>query len=110
MKIKDIYNELETTANNLGIKIHKDIGRFKTGFALVNDKKTVLINKTTSLETRAVSLARALVTIGLDDVYLKPAVRQYIEDETNGEEIKIDFEITAPILNGYHKNGKNGTK
>lgn len=106
MKIKDIYNELETTANNLGIKIHKDIGRFKTGFALVNDNRTVLINKTTPLETRAVSLARALLQVGLDDVYLKPAVRQYIEDEVGSDELKIDLEITAPILNGYHKNGK----
>jgi len=106
MKIKDIYNELETTANNLGIKIHKDTGRFKTGFALVNDNQTVLINKTTPLETRAVSLARALMQIGLDDVYLKPAVRQYIENEVEENDLKIDLEITAPILNGYHKNGK----
>lgn len=106
MKIKDIYNELETTASKLGIKIYKDIGRFKTGFALVNNNQTVLINKTTPLETRALLLAKALVEIGMDDIYLKPAVRQYIENEVTNEDLRIDLEITAPILNGYHKDGK----
>ncbi|MCC6397360.1 MAG: hypothetical protein IT282_10105 [Bacteroidetes bacterium] len=47
----------------------------------MRDQKLLLINKRLMPARKAAVLATALHGIGLDNVYLKPAVRAFVEDE-----------------------------
>lgn len=90
MKINKIYDEMLTIAKKLDIKVRNDKGRFRTGFATVNDTRTILINSGATMETKASYLAKALSGFDFQDLAITEAVQRYITDETNIEQ-KIDF-------------------
>jgi hypothetical protein len=48
---------------------------------VLRDKHLVLINKRLMPSRKASTLALALQNIGLETIFLKPAIRQFIEDE-----------------------------
>lgn len=99
MNSKILYNEMELIAQNLNIIIKKDKGGFKNGYAVINDSKTILINKNSPVESTAIALAKALSYFKLDDLYVKPAVRLFIETEKeklkNEEVIEFNLETNA---------------
>jgi hypothetical protein len=87
MKIKEIASELEELAKSQGYKIRRDSGRFKSGFCIINEEKVVLLNKNASAEAAANIFARCLASAGAsDDIYVKPAVREFIDRERDGDE------------------------
>jgi hypothetical protein len=44
-------------------------------------ERLIVINKRLALARRVSVLAQGLAEVGVDEFYLKPAVREYIEDE-----------------------------
>jgi len=110
MHIKNIYNELEQIAKSLGISIKKDAGRFKNGYAIVNSTKTILINRTSPVELSAHSVAQALSHFELNEIFIKPTVREFIESEenttleTNSFHIAIDEDEINKYKNEYKAN------
>jgi hypothetical protein len=81
MKPEDIIDDLQDVARQIGVTVRFEKGDFEGGYCVLRDQRLVLINKRLMPTRRASLLALALQTIGLDAVFLKPAVRQYIEDE-----------------------------
>lgn len=81
MKKQEILTELEQLARDLGFKIRYEIGDFSGGSCLLNQEKLIMINKRLTPEIRMATLARIFAGMDLDQVYMKPAVREYIEDE-----------------------------
>jgi hypothetical protein len=61
--------------------IRYERGDFEGGYCILRDKKLLLVNRRLIPSRKASVLATALQEIGLDDVYLKPAIRAYVEDE-----------------------------
>ncbi len=73
--------ELETLAHQLGAKIRYEKGDFEGGFCILKDQKIILVNKKLIPSRKASVLAQALAELGLDSVFIKPALRGFIEDE-----------------------------
>jgi hypothetical protein len=73
--------ELESLAagSNIGIRYEK--GDFEGGFCVLKDERLIVVNKKLAPSKKASILAQGLAEIGIDEVYLKPAVREFIEDE-----------------------------
>lgn len=81
MKHEEIVSELEQVAQQLGVTVRYEKGDFEGGFCILKDTKILLINKKLMPNRKAAVLAVAMQEIGLENVYLKPALRVFIEDE-----------------------------
>lgn len=81
MKAEEIVEELLDVARQIGITVRFEKGDFEGGFCVLRDQRLVLINRRLMPTRRASLLALALQSIGLETVFLKPAIRQFIEDE-----------------------------
>lgn len=81
MKHEQIIMELEDVARQLGVTVRYEKGDFEGGFCILKDNKILLINKKLAPNRKAAVLAVAMQEIGLENVFLKPALREYIEDE-----------------------------
>jgi hypothetical protein len=76
-----ILAELEELAVNCGIAVRYEKGDFDGGFCVLKAERLIVVNKRLATGKRASVLAQGLAEVGIDEVYLKPAVREYIEDE-----------------------------
>ena len=81
MTQQEFYDELKELAAQKEIKVRLEAGDFAGGLCTVDDKRVILINRRHHQTRRINVLARALHEVGLDDLYLKPALRDRIEDE-----------------------------
>jgi hypothetical protein len=81
MKLKEIYEELIEIAKQAGIKVRKENGKFHSGSCVVKEESVIILNRTTTLETMTGVLAKGLSDKQIDKIYIKPAVREYIDRE-----------------------------
>ena len=80
MKPKIIYNDLKEAFERLEYKIILDNGNFKSGYCILEDEKIIVINKNKPFESRINSLYSILSSINISDIYLKPYIRDIIEN------------------------------
>ena len=64
----------------LPIAFKKGKGSFNGGVCTVNNEKVIVLNKLKPIEQRLRVLANSFVEFNLDDVYIVPALRAYIEE------------------------------
>lgn len=83
MKTEDLYNELYEIAKNCGFRIRNERGNFQSGYCILNEDKLIIFNRHTTMETKAVVLARCIAAEDYENHYMKPAIRDYIEKERN---------------------------
>ena len=81
MTHEQILSELEQLAENCGITIRYEKGDFDGGYCVLKAERLIVINKRLALARRTSVLAQGLAEVGIDELYLKPVVREYIEDE-----------------------------
>lgn len=79
MDIKQIIDELEQTAQQLGFEVRREKGNFRGGQCSVEGESIIILNKRHLPETQLAVLAEALRDTPIDTVYLKPAVREALE-------------------------------
>jgi hypothetical protein len=82
MKAEELIGELQTVAQQLGVAIRYERGDFEGGYCVLKTQRILLVNKRLLPNRKASVLALALQEIGLENLFLKPAVREYIEDES----------------------------
>ncbi len=80
MDTTTIIEELEGVAQRLGLEVRAEKGNFRGGRCIVEDEELIMLNKHHQPETQLVVMAEALRDAPLDTIYLKPAVRQALED------------------------------
>lgn len=80
MDTTTIIDELEDVAGRLGFEVRIEKGNFRGGRCIMGEDELIMLNKRHQPETRLVVLAEALRDAPLDTIYLKPAVRQALED------------------------------
>lgn len=80
MKIKELHTQLSEVAKRLDIEIRRDNGSFKSGYAIVNDMNMIVLNRNTPLETICVAIAKAIAAHDTDNLFIPPAVREFIEE------------------------------
>jgi hypothetical protein len=76
-----LLEELREACEHMGYRIRFERGDFSGGACILKEERLLIVNKRFPLERKIAVIARALDEIGIDAVYLKPAVRGYIEDE-----------------------------
>ena len=81
MRPDEIIQELHSVAQQLGVTIRYEKGDFEGGYCVLKEQKLLLVNKRLLPARKAGVLAVALQEIGTDQIYLKPALRAFIEDE-----------------------------
>jgi hypothetical protein len=81
MTHEQILSELEHLAANCNIALRYEKGNFDGGFCVLKAERLIVINKRLAPSRRASVLAQGLAEVGIDEIYLKPAIREYIEDE-----------------------------
>lgn len=85
MKVKEkeievFVNELKELAFQLGATVRFEKGDFKGGYCIVKESKIIVINKNTNNNRRAVILSTALKELGVDEIYVQPKLRDFIEE------------------------------
>lgn len=98
MKPEEVYNELIEIADKLGIKVRKDSGNFRGGSCILNEQKIIVINNSIPIEAKANLLAKCLTTFSIENVFIKPAVRDYINkvatnDLHRNNDLSLDIEF-----------------
>lgn len=81
MKHEELIAELEQLASQLHVVIRYEKGDFEGGYCILKTDRILLINKRLMPNKKASVFALGLHEIGLDNVFIKPAVREFIEDE-----------------------------
>lgn len=76
---QNLYNELLAVAERLFAEIRNGQGQFQTGSCRIDDKTVLIINTRQSLDERIASISREIVTVGTEDIYLKPSIRAELE-------------------------------
>ncbi len=84
MKLKPerLFEELKALAEQIGIEVIVDKGSFRGGYCTVHDAKKIVLNKHLPPEGKAAKLAESIKsvrTFPLEGMYLKPALREYLE-------------------------------
>ncbi len=80
MKKVKLYTEFEELGQWLGLKILKGKGDFSGGTCTVNNETVIVINKMKPMEQRLKTLATSFLEFNLDEIYMVPALRAYIEE------------------------------
>ena len=79
MKKEKLYSEFEELGQRLGVKIIKGKGNFTGGICTVKDETVIVVNKMKPIEHRLKILATSFLDYNLDDIYMIPALRAFIE-------------------------------
>jgi hypothetical protein len=81
MKHEELIVEFEQLAGQMGVEVRYEKGDFDGGYCILKSDRILLLNKKLMNNKKASVFALALHEIGLDNVFIKPVVREYIEDE-----------------------------
>jgi len=81
MTQEQILKELESLATSSGIAVRYEKGDFEGGFCVLKAERLIVVNKKLPPAKKASVLAQGVAEIGIEDRYLKPAIREFIEEE-----------------------------
>ena len=80
MKLEKVIEELSIVAEEIGLKVRKEKGDFRGGFCVKNEEELILLNKRHTPDVHLNVLANCLKQSDLGAVFIKPAVREILED------------------------------
>jgi len=81
MKEEELLLEIEQAAQDMGLRIRYEKGDFEGGYCILRDENIIVVNKKLAPIKKCSVIAQALGDFGIDDIYMKPIVRTYVEDE-----------------------------
>jgi hypothetical protein len=81
MNYPQILNELAELAQQLALEVRYEKGDFDGGYCILKSQKVLVVNKRLSEPRKASCLAQALAEFGIETAFVKPSLREYIEDE-----------------------------
>jgi hypothetical protein len=79
MKAERLVQHLSEAARRLGYKVRTEEGNFAGGSCVFAEERIVFLNRRETHEERAELLGRLLVRENVDELYLLPEVRAYVE-------------------------------
>lgn len=81
MTNEELFEELKSVANELGIRVRFEQGDFEGGYCLLREERLLVLNRRANVTKKIRTLALGLTEYGLGEVFIRPAVREAIEDE-----------------------------
>jgi Zn-dependent peptidase ImmA (M78 family) len=82
-EVKQLLTELEEIVQRLGYKLRYEKGNFEGGYCLLKESRLFVINSRNDAEKRIVIIAKNIKELGIDDIFIKPQVREVIEKESS---------------------------
>jgi hypothetical protein len=82
MNYTKLIEELEVLVGQVGVKLRYEKGDFDGGYCVLKEEQVLVVNKRLTDVRRASILAQALTQIGVDAIFLKPNVRDFIDNES----------------------------
>ena len=79
MKQEELFGHFEKLADQMTVTILEGKGDFEGGYCTVNGDQFVVLNKTRPMDQRLRVLARSFSEIELDEQYMVPVLREFIE-------------------------------
>jgi hypothetical protein len=79
--------ELVELAEQIGYRIRYERGDFNGGYCLLREQRLIIVNKKFEPKRKITVLAKTLNEIGIDNVYIKPALREIIEEEVIKDDV-----------------------
>jgi hypothetical protein len=76
---KTFYKELEELLARLSIQIRHERGDFQGGLCTFEDQSYFILNKSHTIEQKLSVLKSDLKHIDLEDTFIRPALREYLE-------------------------------
>lgn len=84
---KDVLiSELIELLSTIGYRVRIEKGAFKGGFCLLREEKIFLLKKDLEQDRKINILARNISEIGVEDIFIKPNIRELIENASGDEE------------------------
>jgi hypothetical protein len=90
---KQILLELEEVVAKLGFRVRFEKGNFRGGHCIVKEEKLFLINSRFEPDKKISTLARSLNQFNLEDIFIKPHIRELIEKESRSKEKPEELEL-----------------
>lgn len=81
MSSEELFTELKSLAAELSLPVRFEQGDFEGGICVVNDARVLIVNKRATMQKKIATLAASLAQCDLDSIFVKPAVREAIDDE-----------------------------
>ncbi len=81
MNAEDYLPDLEELATEMGMRIRYEKGDFDGGYCILKDQQIIVVNKKLHASRKSVVIALALGEIGIENLFVKPNLRMFIEDE-----------------------------
>lgn len=81
MEKEALLEELRETCEHLGYSIRYEKGDFDGGHCILKEQRLLVVNKRFTVERKIATIARALGELGVDAIFVKPAVREVIDRE-----------------------------
>jgi hypothetical protein len=81
MNYTAVVEELHELARQLGVQLRYEKGDFEGGYCILKEQKLLVINKRLPDVRKASSIAQGLFEYGLETTFVKPSLREYIEEE-----------------------------
>ena len=75
-----LLQELEELLNRLSIPLRQEKGPFKGGLCRLYNQRYFILNKSLPIETKLQIYRMELQQLDLQDVFLRPVVRQFLEE------------------------------
>lgn len=92
MKPSQLFDELSEIAKSVGYRIRKETGTFKSNNCIVKQEKIIILNKFATLNSYNQTLVAAIKQENLDKIFIKPQVREYIENFNENTDLISLFE------------------
>ncbi len=92
MKPNQLFEELSEIAKSLGYRIRKDVGNFKSNNCIVKQEKIIILNKYASINSYNKTLVAAIKQENYDTIFIKPQLREIIENNNDNSELISIFE------------------
>lgn len=85
--------ELEEVIHRLGYKVRYEKGNFRGGHCIIKEDKLFVINSRFDIEKRISTIAKNLNQFDLEEIYLKPHIRELIDKEISLKEKQEDLDL-----------------
>jgi len=79
MKQTEILEELEQVAERAGVRVRYERADFTAGSCTLHGEAMIIVNSKLSLRERVRALAREVARLDLEEIFIHPEVRRYLE-------------------------------
>lgn len=94
MTTQQLVTSLEDALRQLGVRVRRERGSFRGGFCVVDGESVIILNRQHPPEAHLNVLARALRDLPVDQIYVRPAVREALDRLWSAPEVDPWSQIT----------------